>query len=123
MSEKKTEYLSGGEYRRVSTSTDVMPEMSNVQSGDNAGVMDIIGWHGDSPSVSEVVSLNNDIVKTSCVDSSGDEGYKETRSLIDPRQFSSGQSCGHLTKSCDELPDGLEVEEALCSNIIQETVL
>ena len=119
----KTEYLSGGDYRRVSTSTDVTPKMSNIYSGDTANIIDIIGWHGDTPSVSEVVSLNNDIVKTSCIDSSGDEGYKETRSLTDTGQFSSGQSCGHLTKSCDKLPDGLEVEEALCSNIIQETVL
>ena len=123
VSHKKTEYLSGGDYRCVSKSTDVTSQMSRVQSGDNGGIVDVIGWHGDTPSVSEVVSLNNDIVKTSCVDSSGDEGYKETRPLIDTRRFSSGRSCGHVTKSCDELPDGLEVEEALCSNIIQETAL
>ena len=90
--------------------------------------------HSDTPgndTVTELDSLHNDIVTKSYLDGKSVEALSEgmgslTRKdhNVDISQSSSPHELSlHVTHSCSELPEGLEVEEALSSSVIQETVL
>ncbi|KAI0221770.1 hypothetical protein LSAT2_026961 [Lamellibrachia satsuma] len=117
---KKTKSHSDGDIHSVNRCRSTTPSMP-LKHSDRPG----------NDTVTELGSLHNDIVTKSYLDGKSVEALSEwmgslTRKdhNVDISQSSSPHElCLHMTHSCSELPEGLEVEEALSSSVIQETVL
>ena len=78
----------------------------------------------DSHSVTEFVSLRNDIVKQSFLDGRTMYGTTDDVCSVDvSEKCTSDELRFHVTQSCSDLVRGSEVEEVLSSSLVQETVL